>query len=84
MLFAALGYWGIGASLGLGLAFGAGLGPPGIWVGLAAGLAVVAVLMLGRWSRRDGLGLLNPSLASELTVGGARTFPRGAERENVS
>ena len=30
----------------------------GIWTGLAAGLGVVAVLMLWRWSRRDRLGLL--------------------------
>ena len=30
----------------------------GIWTGLAAGLGVVAVLMLWRWSRRDRLALL--------------------------
>jgi MATE family multidrug resistance protein len=51
MLFAALGYWGLGMPIGVGLAFRGGLGPAGLWVGLATGLAVVAVLMLLRWRR---------------------------------
>lgn len=51
MLFAALGYWALGLPSGVVLGWWAGLGPPGIWVGLAVGLAVVAVLMLGRWRR---------------------------------
>jgi MATE family multidrug resistance protein len=58
MLYAALGYWGIGATLGVALAFPAGLEGAGIWIGLATGLAVVAVLMLRRWLRRTELGLL--------------------------
>jgi MATE family multidrug resistance protein len=60
MLYAGLGYWGIGASLGVALAFGAGLGGRGLWIGLATGLTVVAVLMLHRWTRRDRLGLGPP------------------------
>lgn len=55
MWLAGAGYWGIGAPLGLSLAFGAGLGGVGIWIGLAAGLAVVAVLLVLRWVRRDRL-----------------------------
>lgn len=51
MLFAALGYWGIGLPLGVALALPAGLEARGVWWGLAAGLAVVAVLMLRRWRR---------------------------------
>ena len=51
MLLAALGYWGLGMPIGLLLAAGAGLGPAGLWVGLAAGLGGVAVLMLRRWRR---------------------------------
>jgi multidrug resistance protein, MATE family len=51
MLLAALGYWGLGMPIGLLLAARAGQGPPGIWVGLAAGLAAVALLMLRRWWR---------------------------------
>lgn len=52
MLLAGLGYWGIGATLGMILAFPGGFGPRGIWIGLAAGLGVVAVLMLWRWRGR--------------------------------
>jgi multidrug resistance protein, MATE family len=33
------------------LGFPAGLGAMGIWIGLAAGLGVVAALMLRRWRR---------------------------------
>jgi MATE family multidrug resistance protein len=51
MVFAAIGYWVLGLPAGLALAFWAGLGPPGIWMGLATGLGVVAVLMLARWRR---------------------------------
>ncbi|MBE9606146.1 MATE family efflux transporter [Acetobacteraceae bacterium H6797] len=58
MLLAALGYWAIAMPAGLALAFPAGLGPSGLWWGLAGGLAVVASLMTLRWhrlARRGGL-----------------------------
>lgn len=58
MIYAAVGYWGIGLPLGVGLAFGTSLRGIGIWIGLATGLAVVASLMLWRWVRRDRLGLV--------------------------
>lgn len=58
MLFAALGYWGIGFPLGVLLGFPGGLGGAGIWIGLAGGLAAVAVLMTGRWIFRERLGLV--------------------------
>jgi MATE family multidrug resistance protein len=58
MLFAALGYWGLGFPLGAFLAFRTDLGGAGVWIGLASGLAVVAVLMTGRWLLRDRLSLL--------------------------
>ncbi len=58
MLFAAFGYWVIGIGVGAGLAFWAGWDGAGIWIGLAAGLALVALLVLIRWMRRDALGLL--------------------------
>ena len=57
MIFAGIGYWGIGLPLGVFLAFSAGLKGSGIWIGLATGLAVVAVMMTTRWIRRDRLGL---------------------------
>jgi len=57
MVFAAIGYWGVGLPLGVLLAFRFGFAGAGIWIGLSSGLAVVAVLLLGRWLRRDRLGL---------------------------
>ena len=58
MIYAAVGYWGVGLPLGVALAFGTELRGIGIWIGLAMGLAVVASLMLWRWVRRDRLGLV--------------------------
>lgn len=51
MLFAALGYWGIGLPFGLLVAHFGGLGPQGVWIGLGVGLALVAGMMLLRWRR---------------------------------
>ncbi len=49
MIAATVGYWGIGFPIGYGFAFHAGLGARGLWWGLAAGLASVAVLMTWRF-----------------------------------
>jgi MATE family multidrug resistance protein len=57
MVYALFGYWGVGLPLGVALAFPGGLEGRGIWIGLSAGLAVVAALLLGRWLRRERLGL---------------------------
>ncbi len=57
MLYAAIGYWGIGLPLGALLAFQFGFGGAGIWTGLFIGLAVVAALLLYRWLQRERLGL---------------------------
>jgi multidrug resistance protein, MATE family len=67
MLFAAFGYWVVGIGAGAWLAFRGGLAGRGIWIGLALGLAVVAVLMLWRWMRREALGLVPAS--SDLSTG---------------
>jgi MATE family multidrug resistance protein len=61
MIFTFIGYWLIGIGVGVWLAFSVGWGGVGIWTGLALGLAIVAVLMLARWARRDRLGLLGSS-----------------------
>jgi len=58
MLFTFLGYWAIGIGIGAWLAFAHGWAGQGIWTGLAIGLAIVAVLMLWRWTRRGALGLM--------------------------
>ncbi|ARP86763.1 MATE family efflux transporter [Bordetella genomosp. 9] len=51
MLAAVCGYWCIGFPTGYALAFHAGLGAPGAWWGLAAGLASVALWMTLRFAR---------------------------------
>ncbi len=58
MIYALIGYWVLGFPLGLLLAFKGGFGGVGIWMGLAFGLAFVAVFLLARWHRRAELGLL--------------------------
>jgi MATE family multidrug resistance protein len=57
LIFALVGYWGVGLGIGAWLAFGADWKGVGIWIGLASGLAAVAVLMLARWVLRDRIGL---------------------------
>lgn len=52
MIYAAVGYWLIGLSLSFILGFYYGLGGAGIWMGLCAGLLVVAVLLMLRWVNR--------------------------------
>jgi multidrug resistance protein, MATE family len=59
MLYAAFGYWLVGLGGGAFLAFAGGWEGEGVWTGLAAGLAAVAVLMLWRWSRRERLALIS-------------------------
>jgi MATE family multidrug resistance protein len=58
MIYAGFGYWGVGLPLGVALAFLTPLRGTGIWIGLATGLAVVAALMLWRWTNRERLGLV--------------------------
>ena len=58
MAFALVGYWIIGMGVGGWLAFRLDWDGVGIWTGLAAGLGVVAVLMLWRWMLRRRLGLV--------------------------
>jgi len=56
MILAGFGYWIIGLPCGLALAFPLGLGPLGIWIGLAIGLFIVSGLMLARWVRLSASG----------------------------
>lgn len=57
MIYALFGYWIVGVGVGTVLAFPLKMEGLGIWIGLASGLAVVAALMIGRWVRREALGL---------------------------
>lgn len=52
MLLQIFGYWAIGFVIAIMLAFPFGLGPIGVWWGLAAGLGVVSALLLWRWHGR--------------------------------
>ncbi len=46
-----IGHYGIGLAISLALGFGAGMGAPGLWWGLSAGLTVTAVYLVMRfWS----------------------------------
>ena len=55
MVIAAIGYWGVGFIASVVLAFPLGMGGVGVWLGMALGLAVVAVLMLRRFHLRERL-----------------------------
>ena len=57
LIFSLAGYWGVGLGVGAWLAFGAKWQGVGLWVGLASGLAAVAMLVMTRWSMREQLGL---------------------------
>jgi multidrug resistance protein, MATE family len=48
LLLAVIGYWGIGFAGGWLLGFPGGYGPAGLWSGLAAGLAAVALMLSAR------------------------------------
>ena len=52
MMLQIFGFWAIGFVIAALLAFPFGLGPIGVWWGLAAGLGVVSALLLWRWHGR--------------------------------
>ena len=56
MVMALTGYWGIGMPIGLALAFLTPLRGLGLWIGLAIGLAAVALLLLARWRGKERRG----------------------------
>lgn len=58
LIYALFGYWVVGISLSLGLGFWAGFDGVGIWIGLAGGLATVAILANFRFYRRESLRLI--------------------------
>jgi len=46
-----VGYWIIGLPLGAILCFGRGLGAPGLWMGLSAGLIAIGIVLAAFWWR---------------------------------
>ena len=55
MVIAAIGYWPIGFTVGALLGLTTPLGGTGVWIGLACGLAFVAVVATHRFHRRERL-----------------------------
>ena len=69
MVIAAIGYWGVGLASALVLGFRTELGPLGIWIGLAAGLAAVAIALAFR--TRSAIWRAPPSsLVEQTELGG--------------
>lgn len=60
MILALAGYWGPGFGSMVLLGFFTPLGGIGVWLGMMAGLAVVASALMARWLMRARLGLLPP------------------------
>jgi len=58
LVIALLGYWAIGAPVGVALGFGTRLAGVGVWIGLALGLAAVALLLMARWRGKEQRGFL--------------------------
>jgi MATE family multidrug resistance protein len=52
MLITVAAYWGVALPLGTWLAFKGGMGPQGMWTGLALGLGIAAVLLVRRFLTR--------------------------------
>ncbi|MEL7444943.1 MAG: MATE family efflux transporter [Pseudomonadota bacterium] len=57
MWIAIFSYWVPGIGLAIGLGFFTPLEGTGVWIGLATGLFVAAILLTWRWTLRDRLGL---------------------------
>lgn len=66
MVIAAIGYWPIGFTVGALLGLTTPLGGTGVWIGLACGLAFVAVVATHRFHRRERL------VAGYVQLAGAR------------
>lgn len=49
MILAIVSYWGVGIPMAWYLGIRSGLGGPGVWAGLAGGLALAAILLLARF-----------------------------------
>jgi MATE family multidrug resistance protein len=59
MIMALIGYWAVGLATAWICGFVLDMRGVGIWIGLAAGLAFVAVALMVRWIVRERLGLVN-------------------------
>ncbi len=58
MVIAVFSYWAAGFSISIWLGLNSALAGVGVWIGLAAGLLVAAVLLTWRWAQRGRLRLV--------------------------
>jgi MATE family, multidrug efflux pump len=61
MIIAIIGYWGVGMGTAWLYGFVLGWRGIGVWMGLAAGLAFVAIVLTARFAMRERLGLVKAS-----------------------
>ncbi|NJD20616.1 MAG: MATE family efflux transporter, partial [Gemmatimonadetes bacterium] len=78
MVLNLVGFWGIGLPVSAALGLRTGLGPHGVWIGLALGIALVAGLLLGRVRSRFAREL--PRVAVEEEHGPPAGAPSGTDR----
>lgn len=79
MIIATLSYWVVGVPVSYLLGFTLGLGGPGIWLGLAAGLALAGVFMLGRFWGWSVPRLAGPPPTGHRARRGTRHLPPGVD-----
>jgi MATE family multidrug resistance protein len=58
MFIAMFGYWVAGYGTSIYLGFWTDYAGVGVWIGLAVGLLVAAILLMARWRYRESFGLL--------------------------
>lgn len=68
MIIALLGYWAVGFPVAYVLGFVLEWRGIGIWLGLAAGLASVAIVLTARFALRERLGLIKPRSALQSSL----------------
>jgi len=66
MFISLFSYWGIGLTTGTLLAFGAGLGGRGLWLGLVVGLMAAALLLGGRFRAQTRRPRVAPAPLSQV------------------
>jgi multidrug resistance protein, MATE family len=65
MAFAAISFWLIGFTSAYGLAFPAGLGAIGIWIGFSIAVGTFATLLVWRFHSLTGRGYLPSVIGSD-------------------